>query len=219
MYIVIAGAGRVGGRLAADLTEAGHDVVVVDNNPEALDNLGKAFNGIAISGEAYDVDVLAEAQLARADVFCAMTDDDNTNLMAAEVAKAVYDVPRVVARLHDPAREDSYRALGIPHISTTNLIAAVAFETIVSDEFAVHIAFSSGEVEVIEFTLSDGVLGMSVSDLEIEGRLRVAAIRRDGKTLIPSGPDPLSPGDLVVASARDGVRGEIEELVEDGDDQ
>lgn len=215
MYIVIAGAGRVGSRLASDLAGDRHDVVVIDRRPGALDDLGKSFNGMAIVGEAYDVDVLAEANLGRADVFCAMTNDDNTNLMAAEVAKVVYDVPRVIARLQDPAREDSYRALGIPYISTTNLIAKVAFETITSEEFAVHVTFDTGDIEIVEFTLCDRVEGMSVAELEVAGRLRVAAIRRGERTLIPSPEDPLSPGDLIVAAARDSVRKEIRDLVKE----
>lgn len=215
MYIVIAGAGRVGSRLASDLAGDRHDVVVIDRRPGALDDLGKSFNGMAIFGEAYDVDVLAEANLGRADVFCAMTNDDNTNLMAAEVAKVVYDVPRVIARLQDPAREDSYRALGIPYISTTNLIAKVAFETITSEEFAVHVTFDTGDIEIVEFTLCDRVEGMSVAELEVAGRLRVAAIRRGERTLIPSPEDPLSPGDLIVAAARDSVRKEIRDLVKE----
>jgi trk system potassium uptake protein TrkA len=216
MYIVIAGAGRVGGRLATDLAEAGNDVVVIDNRGDALDALGRDFNGISITGEAYDVDILKEAQLGRADVFCAMTDDDNTNLMAVEVAKAVYDVPRVVARLHDPAREESYRALGIPHISTTALIASVAYESIVSEEFAVHVTFSGGDVEVIEFNLSEGVEGMTVADLQVDRELRVAAIRRGDRTIVPTESERLRAGDLIVAAAHHGVRRQIERFIDNG---
>ena len=214
MYVVIAGAGRVGGQLASDLAALGHDVVVIDNHPDALDVLGKSFNGMAIQGEAYDVDVMAEARITSADVFCAMTDDDNTNLMAAEVAKVVYGVERVLARLHDPAREGSYRALGIPYISATNLLATVALERIVYEEFAVHIAFHGGDVEVVEFTLAEEADGKTVVDLEIEGQLRVAAIRRGNQTLIPTDATTLQAGDLVVAAAHEGVRGRIDAMVE-----
>ena len=214
MYVVIAGAGRVGGQLASDLAALGHDVVVIDNHPDALDVLGKSFNGMAIQGEAYDVDVMAEARITSADVFCAMTDDDNTNLMAAEVAKVVFGVDRVLARLHDPAREESYRALRIPYISATNLIATVALERILYEEFAVHIAFHGGEVEIVEFTLSQEADGMRVTELEIEGQLRVAAIRRGNQTLIPTDEAALLSGDLVVAAAHEGVRGRIDLLME-----
>ncbi|MFP3914232.1 MAG: potassium channel family protein [Actinomycetota bacterium] len=215
MYVVIAGAGRVGGRLAAELSEEGHDVVVIDHSSQALDELGKAFNGLALEGEAYDVDVLNEARLKHAEFFCAVTDDDNINLMAAEVAKAVFGVRRVLARLQDPAREDSYRALGIPYISTTKLISSVILEKITSEEFDLHITFDSGEVEVVEFTVGPRAEGMSVGDLEVEGALRVAAVRRGRNTAIP-GPDyRLAAGDLLVAAAHHGFRSRVEPLLEE----
>ncbi len=214
MYIVIAGAGRVGGRLATDLAEAGHDVVVIDNNADALAALGKSFDGLAVLGEAFDVDSLTEARIARADVFCAMTDDDNVNLMAAEVAKAVYGVERVLARLQDAAREGSYRALGIPYISTTRLISAVALERIKSDEFSIHVTFDAGDVDIVEFTLGLAAKGKRVADLEVEGALRVAAIRRGETTSVPASDTPVDPGDLIVAATRHGVRSRIEHLLE-----
>lgn len=203
----------MGGRLAGELAEEGHDVVVVDHRTDTLDDLGKGFNGLALLGEAYDVDVLEQADLANADFFCAVTDDDNINLMAAEVAKAVFGVRRVLCRLQDPAREDSYRALGIPYISTTKLIAAVILERITSAEFDLHVTFESGDVDVVEFTVSDDADGMMVSELEIEGALRVAAIRRGRSTVVPGDDTRIARGDLLVAAAHHGVRGRIERWV------
>lgn len=215
MYVVIAGAGRVGGRLATELAEEGHDVVVVDHRVDVLDDLGKSFNGLALQGEAYDVDVLEQADLANADFFCAVTDDDNINLMAAEVAKAVFGVRRVLSRLHDPAREDSYRALGIPYISTTKLISSVVLERITSEEFDLHLTFEGGDVEIVEFTLGARAAGMNVDDLELEGALRVAAIRRGRHTIVPGNATRLEVGDLLVAAAHHGVRSRIEPLLEE----
>lgn len=214
MYVVIAGAGRVGGRLATELSEQGHDVVVIDHRAEVLDDLGKGFNGLALQGEAYDVDVLGQADLANADFFCAVTDDDNINLMAAEVAKAVFGVRRVLSRLQDPAREDSYRALGIPYISTTKLISSVVLERITSAEFDLHVTFDGGGVDVVEFTVGPAGDGLTVGELEIEGALRVAAIRRGRQTLIPGDDTRVTRGDLLVAAAHHGVRSQIEGLVE-----
>ncbi len=215
MHVVIAGAGRVGGSLAEALADDGHDVVVVDNRLAALEDLGKSFNGIAVQGEAFDVRTLREAAIDETDVFAAMTDSDNINLMAVEVAKAVFDVPRVLARLHDPAREDSYRALGIPYVSTTALIASVVYERIVSEEFAVHVTFSGGDVEVVEFVLGSEVAGLKVGELEISEALRVAAVSRDNQTIIPTSAFVLAPGDLVVAATKEGIRHQIEEFLEE----
>lgn len=214
MYVVIAGAGRVGGRLATELADEGHDVVVVDHRADVLDALGKGFDGLALQGEAYDVDVLEQADLANADFFCAVTDDDNINLMAAEVAKAVFGVRRVLCRLQDPAREDSYRALGIPYISTTKLISSVILERITSAEFDLHVTFESGDVDVVEFTVGEAADGMMVSELEIDGALRVAAIRRGRSTVVPGDDTRVEKGDLLVAAAHHGVRSRIERLVE-----
>lgn len=213
MHIVIAGAGRVGGRLATDLASAGHDVVVIDNDPEALTDLGKAFDGITIEGEAFDVDVLRGARLADADFFGALTNDDNANLMAAEVAKEVFGLKKVLARLQDPAREKSYRALGIPYVSTTKLISSVVFERIFENDFDIHTGFGGGDVEVVDLVLGDLDTELTVADLEIPDQLRVAAIRRGRKTIVPDSGTRLLSGDLVVAATRHGVLGQIQHLL------
>src|SRR5690606_28721131 len=213
MHIVIAGAGRVGGRLATDLASASHDVVVIDNDPEALTDLGKAFDGITIEGEAFDVDVLRGARLADAAFFGALTNDDNANLMAAEVAKEVFGLRRVLARLQDPAREKSYRALGIPYVSTTKLISSVVFERIFENDFDIHTGFGGGDVEVVDLVLGDLETELTVADLEIPDQLRVAAIRRGRKTIVPDSGTRLLSGDLVVAATRHGVLGRIQHLL------
>lgn len=214
MYIVIAGAGRVGGRLGTKLADEGHDVVIIDHRSSSLEDLGKAFNGVIIEGEAYDVDVLREAKVGTGDFFCALTDDDNINLMACEVVKVVFGLRRVLSRLQDPAREDSYRALGIPYISTTKLISEVIFERITSEEFDIHLTFGGGDVEMVEFTLGAGARGRSVADIEVEGLLRIAAVRRGRETFVPTADAGLQPGDLVVAAAHNGVRKRIAPLIE-----
>ncbi|MPZ51708.1 MAG: TrkA family potassium uptake protein [Acidimicrobiia bacterium] len=214
MHVVIAGAGRVGGSLAQALANEGHDVVVVDIRTTPLEDLGKSFNGLTVRGQAFDVRTLREATIEDADVFAAMTNYDNINLMAVEVAKAVFEVPRVLARLLDPARGDSYRALGIPYVSTTALIASVVYERIVSEEFAVHVTFGGGDVEVVEFVLSASADGLEVGDLEIEEALRVAAVRRNDQTFIPKQDFVLAPGDLVVAAALEGSRHRVRSYLE-----
>ena len=214
MYIVIAGAGRVGGELATSMAAEGHDVVVIDRSQATLDLLGKGFNGLTLLGEAYDVDTLAGARVAQASVFCAMTDDDNTNLMAAEVAKVVYGVPRVIARLQDPAREKSYEALGIPHVSTTQIIASVVMEKVLSPDFQPYVSLGGGPVEVIQFVLSDAAGGVSVAEVEVDGEFRVAAVVRGRDTFVPSPTTGLRRGDVIVAAVRRGYRDDIRHLVQ-----
>ncbi len=210
MHIVIAGCGRVGSELAQWLANDGHDIVVVDNRQDALDRLGKSFNGDVLLGEAFDVDVLRQAAIDRADVFLAVTNSDNANLMAVEVSRRVFGVRRAIARLYDPAREDSYRRLGVKFITGTKLIANVFYEQVLDEEFTYHLTFTEGDVEVVEFTLGPLAEGITVADLEVKNKLRVAAIHREGTTIIPSRRFELAEDDLVVASAREGVRRRID---------
>lgn len=215
MHVVIAGSGRVGSTLAKWLADDGHDVTVIDSNQGALDRLGKAFNGATLLGVAYDVDILRRAGLDSEDTFVAVTDSDNANLMAVEVAKSVFGVDRAIARLYDPNREESYRALGIQHVTGTKLIANVVYEQVVDHEFAYHVTFTDGDVEIVEFILNADGHGLMIDQLEIRNKLRVAAVRRGDHTFIPGRRFELHTGDLVVAAARDGVKLRIERYLKE----
>lgn len=209
MRIVIAGAGRVGGDLANTLADAGHDVTVLDMSVEALDELGSTFSGTAQRGIAYDVGDLEEAGIRDADVFVAVTNSDNANLMAVEVAKKVFEVPRSVARLDDPAREDAYRALDVEYVAGAKLVARVIYESIIDPEFRFHTTFEEGDVEIVEFVLGVAAEGSGIADLEVDGQLRVAAVRRGEDVVIPDGSFALEVGDRVVAAARQGARSRV----------
>jgi trk system potassium uptake protein TrkA len=134
MYMVIMGCGRVGARLAQLLVEAGHEVQVLDMNPAAFDRLGRDFAGSTMVGNGIDHDVLVKAGIERADGFAAVTQGDNRNIMAAQIAKHVFRVPRVVTRIYDPIRTDTFRALGLDAISPTVIGAQVFFEALTRDE-------------------------------------------------------------------------------------
>ena len=216
MHIVIAGCGRVGSDLAQWLANDGHDVVVVDHDQTALDKLGKAFNGEVLLGEAFDVDVLRRANIEHADVFLAVTNSDNANLMAVAVTRNVFNVERAIARLYDPVREESYRRLGVNFITGTKLIANVFYEQVLDEEFSYHVTFAEGDVEVVEFTLGPAAAGLPVAELEIRNKLRVAAVQRGGETIIPGRRFELAENDLVVAAAREGVRRRVEHYLKDG---
>ena len=209
MRIVIAGCGRVGSDLANRLAVLGHDVSIVDNNPSALDRLGSAFNGTTHVGSGYDVDVLREAGIERADSFVAVTSSDNANLMAVEVAKEVFNVKQSLARLDDPAREQAYRALDINYVPASRIVTNVVFEAVIDEEFRFHMTFSDGDVEVVEMVIGPQARGLTVDELESDGELRVAAVRRGRRTIIPTDEVELEPGDLVVAAIRAGARDTI----------
>ena len=216
MRIVIAGCGRVGSELAGRLAAAGHDVSIIDAQHDALNSLGSTFNGTTHMGFAYDVDVLRAAGIEQADAFVAVTNSDNGNLMAAEVAKEVFNVPRTLARLDDPAREQAYRMLDVDYVAATRIVTNVVFESIIDQEFKYHLTFSEGDIEVVEMTIGEESPDLTVGGLEVESGLRVAAVRRDRNTFIPTLETVLEPGDLVVASIRTGVRARVKKhLAED----
>lgn len=213
MRIVIAGCGRVGSDLAITLADEGHDVSVIDNRPGVFDRLGSTFNGTTHEGLGYDVRVLREAGIEFADAFVAATDSDNANAMAVQVAKRVFGVPKTIARLDDPAREDAYRALDVQFVPGAKLTSKVIHEQVVREEFSYHVTFSGGDVEIVEIIIGPEGAGLPVADLEVPDALRVAAVYRGHRTLIPDGDFALAEGDLVVAAARSGARKKIRRYV------
>lgn len=146
-----------------------------------------------------------------------MTNSDNANVMSVQLAKQVFGVPKTLARLDEPGRADSYRALGIDYIAGARLTANVFFERVVAAEFTYHVTFSSGDVEIVEMTLDVEANGLQVGDFEIKDQLRVAAVRRDGSTYVPGADFKLRQGDLVVGAARHGVRDRILRYLESED--
>jgi trk system potassium uptake protein len=126
MFIIVMGCGRVGARVAQMLTGAGHDVTIMDISASAFRRLGADFNGTTILGDATDQEVLKRAGIERADAFLAATQGDNRNIMASQIAKHVFGISRVVTRIYDPLRSDTFAELGLHAISPT-IIGANAF--------------------------------------------------------------------------------------------
>lgn len=130
MRIVIMGCGRVGAQLAVMLERRGHEVTVLDINPNAFERLPRDFKGRKLVGNGIDQDVLRRAGIERADAFVACTQGDNRNVMAAQVAKHIFNVPRVVSRIYDPIREEIYRMLGLRTISPTKVGAELLMKAV-----------------------------------------------------------------------------------------
>jgi trk system potassium uptake protein len=134
MYVVIMGCGRVGARLAQQLVSAGHEVLVMDMVPSAFERLGRDFPGSTLVGNGIDHDDLVRAGIERADAFAAVTQGDNRNIMAAQIAKHIFHVPRVVTRIYDPIRQDTFKALGLDAISPTVIGAQVFYSMLTGEE-------------------------------------------------------------------------------------
>jgi len=119
MKLVIVGCGRVGAMAAVALSRAGHQVTVIDSNRRAFDRLGSDFKGEMVFGNGIDEDVLRRAGIESADGFASLTNGDNRNIMAAQIALEIFKVPRVITRIYDPIREDVYRELGLNTVCPT----------------------------------------------------------------------------------------------------
>jgi trk system potassium uptake protein TrkA len=132
LYIVIVGCGRLGSQLANQLSRAGHSVVVIDNEEATFSDLSSDFSGFRISGDATQIAVLEEAKLKKADVFFAVTHEDNVNLMVAQIAKKIFSIPHVLARVFDPRRENVFERLGIETICPTSVGAEMFLSAVAS---------------------------------------------------------------------------------------
>lgn len=197
------------------LADDGHDVSIIDSRPEAFERLGSMFNGTQHRGIAYDVGTLTEAGIEFADAFVAVTHSDNANMMSVQVAKQVFGVPRVLARLDDPAREDAYRALDVPFVAGAKLASKVIHEMVMDSEFGYHVTFSHGETEIVEVRLNEEAEGLAVGQLEIDDGFRIAAVVRGGETIIPRDGFALETNDLVVGALRRGDRHRLKRYATD----
>jgi trk system potassium uptake protein TrkA len=197
MNVIITGCGRIGADLALILSKAGHNVVIIDSESAAFERLGPAFNGVTVRGSACDDRVLRQAGIETCDAFVAATNSDSANIMAAEIASRIYNVPRVVGRQYLPEHEESFRVLGINFVSGVQLTVRPLLEkvmTATSQPLTVR-----GGTEVLEFVAGPRVRGRKVKDVEIPGEFRIGLVTRDGVPFIPTRETVLAETDMILA--------------------
>ncbi|MFA5320051.1 MAG: TrkA family potassium uptake protein [Candidatus Omnitrophota bacterium] len=184
MYVIIVGCGRVGAELAKLLSGEGHNVVIIDKKKSAFARLGDAFNGLTLDGNGFDQALLKQAGIEKADAFCAVTNGDNTNLISAQVAKRIFSVPKVIARIYDPQRAHIYAALGMDIISGTVLFAAMLRDKIIESRFTSYL-IETKELGVIELEAKNGLAGKMIKEINIPGEFMVVALRNIDGVVIP----------------------------------
>lgn len=185
MKIIIMGCGRVGEQAARLMAGEGHQVTVIDQDANALDRLGPDFKGNKVQGVGFDRLVLESAGIEQADAFAATSSSDNANIIAARIARNVFHVPHVIARLYDPRRAEIYRRLGLVTISSTTWGAERICELIMHAELDPVFTFGSGEVSLVAVEVPPQLVGRLVRDLAVPGEIMVVNITRQGKALIP----------------------------------
>jgi trk system potassium uptake protein TrkA len=183
VHIIVVGCGDVGSQLAILLSADGHDVVVIDKDQNAFKRLGPTFNGLKIVGFGFDEDALKQADIERCEAFAAVTNDDSSNMMAAEVASRIYGVSRVVARIFDSQRVTTLQELGLDYICTSTMVAQTILDRLV--EGYGHHLFLRGDLRLIEFIAGPGVDNKRLVDIQIPSGFRICLVTREGSSFIP----------------------------------
>ena len=197
MHVIIVGCGRVGAELAKLLSGEGHDVVVIDKSRESFNRLGDSFNGLTMVGNGFDLALLRQVGIEKADAFCAVANGDNTNLISAQVAKKIFRVPKVFARIYDPQRAHIYAALGLDIISGTMLFSAMLRDKIIESRFSSYL-IESKDLGVIEIEVKDSLVGKTIQDINIPRDFIVVALRRMQGVIIPEPKTVLKDKDILM---------------------
>lgn len=198
MYIIIVGCGRVGSELAKLLSAEGHNVVIIDRSPASFERLGNTFNGLTLVGNGFSLDLLRQAGIEKADAFCSLTNGDNTNLISAQVARKIFNVPKVITRIYDPRRANIYRALGLDILSGTILFASMVRDKIVESRFSSYL-IESKDIGVLEIEARDDLAGKIINDINVAGEFMVVALRRLSGVIIPEPKTTVMKKDILMA--------------------
>jgi trk system potassium uptake protein TrkA len=197
------GCGRVGSTLAHHLQRLNHSVAVIDQDPTAFRRLGEDFQGKTIAGIGFDRDTLIDAGIESADAFAAVSSGDNSNIIAARVARETFGVGHVVARIYDPLRAEVYERLGIPTIATVPWIANRLLKNILGGTIDEEWRDPTGHVVMLHVILSEGWVGEKIATFEEATSGRVALISRFGQGELPSSQSVIQHGDELHVTATD----------------
>lgn len=214
MHVVILGCGRVGALLATRLDRTGHSVAVVDQDPRAFTRLPSDFGGMTVTGVGFDRETLETAGVRRAHAFVAVSSGDNTNILAARVARETYGVDHVVARIYDPHRAEVYQRLGIPTVATVSWTAGQMLRRILPLGAEDEYADPSASIVLAEVHIGDSWIGERYTDIEAAAPARLAFVTRLGRGLLPHADLVVQQGDLVHLLFAPEDRARIEDLLE-----
>jgi trk system potassium uptake protein TrkA len=213
MKIIIIGCGRVGSGLARMLSNRDHQVTMIDSDPLSFERLGKNYKGKTVVGIGFDRQTLLDAGIEKADAFAAVTASDEANAVAARIAKNVFRVPRVAARIYDPRKADIYRRLGMQTISPVALGIVRMAELLSFSNLAVVDSLGSGEVKIVDIEVPPMLAGRRIEEVIIPGEVHISAISRNGKTFLPLSGTTFVEGDIVHLSVLATAQDRLKDLV------
>ncbi|WP_112469000.1 potassium channel family protein [Streptomyces triticisoli] len=197
MRVVVAGCGRVGSVLAAQLAGERHDVHVIDRDRGAGRRLPRGFPGEFHLGNGFSRRVLEQAGVAHSDAVVAVTSGDNSNLVIARTAKETYRVPTVLSRVHDPRRAELYEGLGIPTVSDVTWSVNRIHQMLLHRHLVPDVTFGNGETLLVRSAVPAYLAGRKLSEFEVDGEIRVVEVTRDGRSLVPRRTTTAAPEDVV----------------------
>jgi trk system potassium uptake protein TrkA len=202
-HFVIMGVGRVGVMVAHTLEDSGHTVAVIDQDDRAFRRLRKSFEGKKVTGLGFDQEVLRRAGIEEAYAFAAVSSGDNSNIIAARVARETFKVLHVVARIYDPSRAEFYQRLGIPTVAAVRWSADQALRRILPEQtITADFREASGRLQLGELSLDDSWSGLHLDAIQEATGVRIAFVTRFGEGVLP-GPDmSYQQGDVVHAMMR-----------------
>jgi trk system potassium uptake protein TrkA len=197
MKTIIMGYGRIGSQVGKLLTEQAHEVTIIDHDADADGRLGPNFKGRIIRGLGFDHNILLKAGIQDAEAFVAASHSDNANIVAARIARNIFHVPRVVARLFDPIRAEIYQRLGLITISPNNWGAERILQVLTHSELDVWDTFGRGEVSLVHLDAPPQLVGRTVNHLNVPGELLVVSITRNEQAFIPVTGTVFQDGDVI----------------------
>lgn len=201
MHVIIIGCGKVGSRFAHVLSEEGHDVVIIDNDSNSFKALPADFNGISLTGVPIDQDILKKAGIKTAGALAAVTPDDNINIMVCQVAKEIYKVPKVIARIHDPSREHVFHQFGLDTICPTDITVDI-IKTVIVGKKNIQKQVIGDNMVFYEYQKINGTnIGKKLNDIKINENSHLFGVIRNGEFSFANADFVLRKNDeLVIAS-------------------
>ena len=191
------GCGRVGSTLARTLGRSGHDVAIIDADASAFRRLGTSFDGQTVTGIGFDRDTLIAAGIRDAYAFAAVSSGDNSNILAARVARETFGVEHVAARIYDPQRAMVYQRLGIPTVATVRWTADQMIQRLLPQGAVPELTDPSGKLVIAEVPMAQAWIGKPLLLVEEQTGARVAYLTRLGEGVIPHEDTVIQQGDLV----------------------
>jgi trk system potassium uptake protein len=191
------GCGRVGSTLARSLEDRNHTVSVIDSEPDSFRRLGPQFNGDKVTGYGFDQEVLEKAGIRRADAFAAVSSGDNSNIIAARVARETFGIEQVVARIYDPGRAEVYQRLGITTVATVKWTADQMLRRLLPAGAEPDFRDPSGTIRVDQVPAPKPWVGHGTVAFQTASRTRIAWIDRLGEGMLPTADSVIQEGDLL----------------------